>query len=256
MLAKERQYNILSLLRANGAVTVTELIDRFHVSIETIRRDLLQLEKQGSLQRVHGGAILFGDMMPVSELPQRLEENKDGKIELCEEAVKLVRNGDILYVDTGATALYFAKSLCARFSSLTVVTNSEDVFQILTGKEGFSVILCGGHYMREERAFYGILAQETLKQIYVDKAFVFPSAVSLQCGVCDYNHELMLIQRQIIGRCHKLYFLADSQKFERHGLLKLCETAGCTFVTDAGINENFLQLYAEKDVHIIVAGKE
>jgi len=252
LFAKERQFQIVEMLRTNGAVTVSDLVERFQVSIETVRRDLLQLEKQGALQRVHGGAVLFGEMMPISKLPQRIEENKEGKILLSQTAAELVQEGDIIYIDNGATATYFAQALKMRFSKLTVVTNSQDVFNIMGEKEGFSVILCGGNYMKEERAFYGYLTQETIKKLYVDKAFVIPSAISLQGGVCDFSHDLAPIQQQITERCDKLYFLADSQKFERHGLLKLSDLdKNCFIVTDPGISEELKRLYAEKGVHII-----
>ena len=256
MFAKERQYQIVELLRANGAVTVSDLVERFDVSIETVRRDLLQLEKQGSLQRVHGGAVLLGEMMSISKLPQRIEENKDGKAELCETAASFVSEGDILYIDNGATAVYFAQTLKQRFSKLTVVTNSQDVFNILGDKDGFDIILTGGNFMKEERAFYGFLTQETIKKLYVDKAFVIPSAISLQGGVCDFSHELAPIQHQIMEQCDKLYFLADSQKFERHGLLRLRGLdSSCVIITDSGISEELRRLYLEKGVQIII-GKE
>lgn len=252
MFAKERQYKITQLLHANGAVTVSDLVERFEVSIETVRRDLLQLEQQGALQRVHGGAVLLNEMMSISKLPQRIEENKDGKIQLCRTAASMVKDGDILYIDNGATAVYLAQELKVRFSKLTVVTNSQDVFNILSDKDGFSIILTGGHFMKEERAFYGYLTQETIKKLYVDKAFVVPSAISLQGGVCDFSQELAPIQHQIMAQCGKLYFLADSQKFERHGLLKLSDLdQNCYIITDSGISDELCKLYAEKGVHII-----
>ena len=257
MFAKERQYQIVEQLRQTGAVTVSDLIERFDVSIETVRRDLLQLEKQGALQRVHGGAVLLGEMMPISKLPQRIEENKEGKLELSETAADLVQENDIIYIDNGATATYFAQVIKRRFTKLTVVTNSQDVFNILSDKEGFSIILTGGNFMKEERAFYGYLTQETIKKLYVDKAFVIPSAISLQGGVCDFSHELAPIQHQIMSCCDQLYFLADSQKFERHGLLKLSELdQNCFIVTDCGISHNLRQLYAEKGVHIITRNEK
>ena len=252
MFAKERQYRITELLHSNGAVTVSDLVERFQVSIETVRRDLLTLEQQGALQRVHGGAVLVGEMMSISKLPQRIEENKDGKAELCETAACFVQDGDILYIDNGATAVYFAQVLKQRFSKLTIVTNSQDVFNILGDKDGFTLILTGGHFMKEERAFYGFLTQETIKKLCVDKAFVIPSAISLQGGVCDFSHELAPIQHQIMALCDKLYFLADSQKFERRGLIQLCSwDQNCTVITDSGIHDELRQLYAEKNIRIV-----
>lgn len=57
MFARERQEKIYEQLQKSGAVTTSGLVNVFHVSIETIRRDLLAMELQGRLSRVHGGAV-------------------------------------------------------------------------------------------------------------------------------------------------------------------------------------------------------
>ena len=86
MLANKRQQNIQQLLDARGSITTAELTELFGVSIETVRRDLLLLERQGTLQRVHGGAVPVEKMKHMAELSQRLEENKHEKQALCETA--------------------------------------------------------------------------------------------------------------------------------------------------------------------------
>ena len=256
MFANERQNAIVSMLQADGAVTVGHLTQVFHVSLETIRRDLLALEKQNVLQRVHGGAVLPGKMTPISRLEDRIEENKDGKLELSRTAANLVDDGDVIYIDSGATARYFARALAAKKTRLTVVTNSQDVFQLLHDKDGFSVILCGGHYMKEERVFYGYLTQESLRQLYVDKAFIAPSTLSLQSGAGDFSQELVILQKLAMSRCNKAYLLADSQKFERSALYKCCDLdASVTIVTDSGLSQQLRRVYEEKGIHIIT-GKE
>ena len=64
MFGKERQDKIYDMIRRNGAVSTSKLVKLFNVSIETVRRDLLNMEKQGKLQRVHGGAVAKGEMKP------------------------------------------------------------------------------------------------------------------------------------------------------------------------------------------------
>ena len=256
MFANERQFEILSLLRADGAVSAADLAARFEVSIETVRRDLLQLEQAGHIKRVHGGAVLPGKIIPISDLEHRVEENKQGKLELCETAASLVENGDVIYVDSGATARYFAQVLKKRLRRLTVITHCQDVFDILRECDGFELIVCGGHYMKEERVFYGYLAQECLRQLYADKAFLFASTVSVQGGVCDFNKELVAIQKQVMSRCGQVYLLADSQKFERRGLYHVCEPQDCrAIITDSGLSQSLRRLYAEKGIHLMI-GKE
>lgn len=255
MLAKERQSLIQEQLRAKGSATVSELVERFGVSVETVRRDLLQLERHGVLQRVHGGAVAIREMKRNTALPKRKEENRTAKAELSETAAALLEDQDVIGIDSGATAVCFAEAVRARKLRLTVVTHSADVFDLLRDEPEIQVLLCGGHYMKEERAFHGVLTLEMLRSIHVDKAFVFPSAISLQGGVCDFDHELLAVQRQILHSCSRAFFLAESQKFEKHGLLKLCDAEGCVFITDSSINPQLKQLYAENGIRVIT-GKE
>jgi DeoR/GlpR family transcriptional regulator of sugar metabolism len=54
--AEPRQRAILEVLASQGHVTVDALSKRFEVSGVTIRKDLVELEGQGRLQRTYGGA--------------------------------------------------------------------------------------------------------------------------------------------------------------------------------------------------------
>jgi len=158
MLAEERQNQILKILKENGAVTTSVLMKTFDVSIETIRRDLLEMEQRQIVRRVHGGAILpENDMIPFSTLSQRSHERIDKKIELSRTAAKFVSEGDFIGIDEGSTAIYFAQMLKECFSRLTIVTHALNVFEVLRGYKNFDVILCGGHFMPRENAFYGPL---------------------------------------------------------------------------------------------------
>ena len=156
MFAKERQDQILSMIKKDGAVMTSKLVEIFGVSIETIRRDFLQLEKQGQLLRVHGGAVKKGSMKPFLELKERNNEYSRQKRSLSLKATEFIKNGDIIAVDTGSTAILFAEVLKERFSNLTVVTHSLDVFNVLSDHSRFSVILCGGYHIKKENSFCGI----------------------------------------------------------------------------------------------------
>ena len=56
MLTEERHQRILALLEETDIVKVSELIHQLQASESTIRRDLQELEAQGVLVRIHGGA--------------------------------------------------------------------------------------------------------------------------------------------------------------------------------------------------------
>ena len=163
--------------------------------------------------------------------------------------------GEILGVDSGSTAILFAQALKERFRKLTVVTHSRDVFELLCDYEAFTVILCGGHYLGQERAFYGPLALETLGKLRVQKGFLFPSAVSLEAGICDYQQELLTVQKALLEASEQVFVLADSSKFEKKALLRLSDMErNYTYITDGGLPEEIRRLYTENGIRIHTGG--
>ena len=255
MFAKERQALICDSLKKNGAVTTGGLVSELGVSIETVRRDLLDLEKAGRLTRVHGGAVAAGDMQPPMELYQRNRSHSPQKQALSRLAAEYVSEGEFLAVDSGSTAILFAQALKERFRKLTVVTHSRDVFDLLCDHKDFTVLLCGGHYLRQERAFYGPLVLDALGKLRIQKSFLFPSAVSLEDGICDYQQELLSVQKSIISIAEQVYILADSSKFEKKALLRLADMdRRYTYITDGQLPAEIRNLYLENGIRIYAGG--
>lgn len=57
MLAEERFSRILSIIEAEGSATIQELMTALDASESTVRRDLITMDENGLLTKVHGGAI-------------------------------------------------------------------------------------------------------------------------------------------------------------------------------------------------------
>ena len=253
MLANERQQKILQMIRTDGAVTASHLVELFEVSMETIRRDLLCMEEHNLLKRVHGGAVNISEMKPFNSLKQRNTEHSIQKREVALKACEFVKENDYIYIDSGSTAIPFAEALKERFSSLTVVTHSLDVFNIL--HDQFTVILCGGYYDNQENAFYGALTLDTIDKMHVQKLFLFPSAISIEFGICDYLQEFYQIQKCILKKADNVYILADSSKYEKRALLKMDDMKPeYHYVTDGMLAEELQKLYRENQVNIYVGG--
>ena len=255
MLANERQNKIHEMLIKNGAVTTNDLVKKFRVSIETVRRDLLFMEQSKLLKRVHGGAVKAGEMIVLNKLDARVEENRDKKRELSEIAVKFINEGDIIGVDAGSTAIHFAQCLKENFSNLTVVTYSSDVFNILCYHENFKLILCAGHFNKTENTFYGSLVMDAIERLNVQKAFIFPTSLSIGHGICGYHEEFCQVQQKAISSADMVYVLADSGKFEKKALIKIDDMKKeYQYITDGELSSELEKIYTENGFLIYKGG--
>ena len=187
------------------------------MSLETIRRDLEYLEQQGALKRVHGGALSMNRMQSYTGLSERSTEHQPEKRQIARAALSHIHEGERIALDAGSTTSELAHLLCDSFQELTIVTASLPIFEILSEKPGFQVILTGGFYLPGEKAFYGHLALDTIRQLHVSAFFHAPSALSLNFGLSEHIRELVEVQRAFIAATDQVFVLADSSKFETCG---------------------------------------
>lgn len=257
MFAIERQQKICEMLEKNGSVSINGLMHEFNVSVETVRRDLLHLERQGRLRRIHGGAIPLGGIKKEEALSVRLGEYEKEKEELSETALSLINEGDIIAVDCGSTAIKLCEAIVRRFDTLTVLTSSIDNFNILRRGRNINVILIGGMFDARENTFYGRTSLEMVRCYHVSKCFIFPYAVSLKNGISGYGGHLADMQEAYMQIADKTVILADSGKFEKSAFEKLEDMKkSFTYVTDSGLPEVIRTEYAENGIDLLIQGKE
>ena len=251
MLARERQNRILEMVKNGGAVTTSGLVKKFGVSIETIRKDLLLMERQGLLSRVHGGAIAKNSLKQFPALRERNKEYIEQKKSIAYTAVQMIQNGEIIGVDVGSTAIHVANAIKESLKKVTVVTHSLDVFDILKETDGVRVILCGGQFMASENTFYGPLTLEMFSRLRMNKIFLFPAIVSLRRGICNNSADMCMVQKQMIASADEVYILADSSKFEKTALYKLDDMKEeYKYITDPDLSDELKTLYRENAMQI------
>ena len=231
------------ILAEHSAVTTADMAEKFNVSIETIRKDFLDLEKSGELMRVHGGAVLKPSVNPFLNFSSRMESMRSEKVELAEISTRFINNGDTLALDSGSTGIEFIDVLMKHFDTLTIVTTSLDIFQKACEFKNFNIILTGGFYLKGENTLYGEFALKTLDNIRVEKSFIFPSSISLGCGIMGSLSGFVDIQRKMIE---------ISSKFEKTSLIKTADlNPRYTYITDSGISAEIKQIYESNGIHLI-----
>lgn len=212
MLAKERQRKIVEIVNEKSSVRVSELSKEFSVTEETIRRDLEKLEAAQLLQRSHGGAVsIMKDQQELSYTEREIMHAKEKK-EIAIEAVKLIDLGDRIVLDASTTAWYMARELPNM--PLTVITNSIKVATELSVKDQVKVISTGGMLLAKSLSYGGPLAEQSLNNYHVDKAFISCKGVSVEKGLSDSNEWQALVKKKMIEIATKTIVLVDSSKFD------------------------------------------
>ena len=254
MLVSQRHNQIQTLLRENGAVTIAGLMETFNISMETARRDLAAMEKAGLLSRVHGGALPLDTGWLYRPLRERMQDQQTQKHAIAKAATELVSEGEYIFIGGGSTALAFAQELRKRVRKLTVVTYSLDVLDALKDLPDYAVLLAGGQYYEEERAFIGPVAAAFLSNIRVQKAFFFPSLLSLEDGITCYAAELVQRINPILRQSDQVYVLADNSKFQKKAQYQVCPMRqDFIYIADKDLPQALRKKYADQQLQFIYA---
>ncbi|MGW4911569.1 DeoR/GlpR family DNA-binding transcription regulator [Streptomyces sp. NPDC004270] len=217
MLAEQRHQLILQALRSGGTVTVTDLAGRLEASAATVRRDLLKLEEDGVLTRVHGGAVIEEDPAPFTEAAEAQVDAKDA---ITAKAATMIEDGQSIILDSGSTVYRLARQLHGR--RITVITNNLAVYEELVQDENVELMLLGGMVIRESRMLDGFMAEDNLRQVHADWLFMGACGVRAGAQVMDTMVAEVPARRAMIAASDKVVLLVDDTKFPGTGMVKIC----------------------------------
>lgn len=248
MLPAQRRQQMLRAVRS-GTAHVAELAESFGVSEMTVRRDLATLEREGKLERVHGGAIHAATEKPFAET---VVERYDAKDRIGAAAAKLVEDGQTVMVDIGTTTLQLARHLHG--ARITVVTTSLAVYEELLPDDDIELVLPGGMVRRNYRSLVGVLAEDSLRQLKADVLFLGTSGVDEDAGVWDTTMVEVPIKRAMIAASDRVVLLADAQKFSTGAVVRVCGADDLDqVVTDAPVPARHAAGIAEAGIEVTVA---
>lgn len=249
----ERQKQILSLLEQQGRLSVAEIVQQFSISEATARRDLESLALQGKAQRVHGGVISVEKAPPELPILERKREQSDEKARIGRVAANLVADKDTIFLGSGTTVLELARNVRDR-KSLTVITNSLPVLNILAGLQEITVISLGGMLRESELSFIGHITEQALSEVRVDKVFMGTRGLSLEHGLTNDYLQETLTDRAILKIGREVIIVADHSKINRVATALLAPLDRMTaLVTDANADNKFVQALQKHGINVIVA---
>ena len=216
VVASERRERILAVIGERGFVRVGDLSETFGVSDVTVRADLDVLDRAQAIRRVHGGAVMRSRHLETEPtLEQSIESATDEKRLIGTLAASLVKSGQSVLLDVGATALAVAHALVRRedLSDVVVVTNGLSIALALEpGIPRLSVIVTGGTLRPLQHSLVEPLASSMLRSLNVDLAFIGCNGVDAEHGVTNLNLPEAEIKRLMVASAARSVVIADSGK--------------------------------------------
>ena len=228
ILKTERKRLIMEKIVLDDYVVLEDLVDLLETSESTVRRDLDELESEGKLHRVHGGAEKIHTLQDEPDIRQKSIKNIQAKKTLVQKAAELVQDGDVIFLDAGSTTELLIPLL--NQEGLTVVTNAIHHAAKLVDKN-IKTLIIGGFIKNTTDASVGQIAVEQVRRLNFDKAFLGMNGIDAE-HITTPEMEEAVVKRSIIASAKKAYILTDSSKLGQVSFINVASLSDVTIITN------------------------
>ncbi|WP_375748622.1 DeoR/GlpR family transcriptional regulator [Vibrio sp. HN007] len=250
MKAIKRHQEIIELVKAQGYVSTEDLVEKFDVSPQTIRRDLNELADLNKIKRNHGGATIVTSSEN-SSYQTRKVSNQGEKERIASRLVEHIPDGATLFIDIGTTPEAISKALLKSHSNLRIVTNNINAASILMVKQDFKVILAGGEVRSRDGGVTGEATMDFISQFRLDFGILGISGIDYDGSLLDFDYHEVRVKKSIIENSRSVFLGVDHSKFGRNAMVKLGGIEEVDLViTDEKPPEEICSLLKENDVQI------
>jgi len=264
MNRQERLTNILELVVEKGNIEVEEIANLLNVSTATVRRDFDVLASKQLLNRTHGGASATGGSLGIP-LTYKVAKEDEAKMRIAQAAAKLVSRHQVIGLNGGTTTTAIARALAdsAEFApdansdvvpALTVVTNAVNIAAELTVRAHIKIVVTGGVARPRSYELTGTYAEEVLKEVNIDIAFLGAEGMDIVHGASATHEDEARVNRQIAARANKIVVVSDSSKFSKTAFAVIRPANEIDIlITDSGVDPIFAEQLRQLGVEIIIA---
>lgn len=249
----ERHEFILQRLHETGKLDITDLASEMKVSGVTIRKDLKLLEEKNLLFRTKGGASTKNPYANEKPINEKEFINVDQKKKIARAALPLIEKTDAIIIGSGTTVFELSRCL---FPSrhFFVITPALKVALELCNRPNVEVIQLGGLIHESSASAAGPFAEKSLQDISCDILFLGVDGIDLDFGLTITNLTEASLNQKMIQLAHRVVIMADSSKFERRGLGRVCnlDQVHC-IITDEGVSPKMVKKLEERGVQVIIA---
>ncbi len=248
----ERKEDVLKLINNKRYCSIDEIARMFDVSKVTVHRMLNELEEEGLITKVRGGAKKYEESSFETRFTARLRANRELKEEIALKALPLVEDGDSIFLESSTTCLYLARLLAkSNIQDLTVITNGPAIGNELAKNSSIHVIMTGGEYNIELNTLGGQFTLYAIEMLQFRKVFLSALAVSTK-GAMTSISLLLDIKRKLMEGDREFNLLIDSTKFTGiapHMIMPVSTLK--RIITDSGIDLELVKEYEALGVEML-----
>ncbi len=229
-----------------------KLAKYFNVTLQTIRRDINKLSKDGLLARHHGGAGLPANVN--SNVFEIRKNNELGnKILIAQTLAKHIPDGSSIFLNIGTTTEETAKALINK-KGLTVITNNINAATALCRNETAEIVLAGGVVRKRDLGLTGEATIDFIKQFKVDYGIIGISGIDEDGTLLDTDYNEVRVARTIIKNARKVFLAADHTKFKKNAVVCLCHISEVNALyTDKTPSKKMKDILTASNVELHVA---
>ena len=248
----DRMLEMERYILTQGSATMEELREHFDVSMNTVRRDVSELLKRGTVEKVYGGVCARKNEQTLTPYEVRRRGSESAKAQIGRCAATLVHDGDIIFIDSGTTTLHMIDHLADK-RDLTIITNNLEAINRALPLENITIIALPGQVRRKTHSLTGDDAVRYLKRFNITTAFMASTGVS-EHGVTNSSPMEYEIKKCAVESAEKTVLLIAEAKFGVTGLMTFAQMSDFdALVTDSQPSPEVCRQLAESHVELIVA---
>jgi len=254
MIPTKRRQLILEYIQERDIVEIDEISKKFNISVPTVHRDLIQLEDEGFLRKVRGGATSQTSKIYETSYLNRSRLFPEEKKSIAKYALRFIENDMSMMLDNSTTVLSLARML-GGFHGLTVITYFQGIIHELS-RPGYqiSLVSTGGELNRTHLSLVGPIVEATLKDMHVRIAFISTSAVNPTLGIMHPYSDECRRKQLIIQAAEEVILLVDRSKFENTALNIVAPLSKIKrIITDRPLDSESNELIARQGVELHIA---
>jgi len=235
-----------------GSVSLDELVEKFNVSKNTIRRDVNDLVEGGEFKKVYGGVSVNKSTYSVPNVDRQIRNHRQ-KQQIAKVASEFVQNGDIIFIDSGSTTVEMVEFI--KNKELTIITNNVDFIIKALPYNNLSIFSTGGMLERTKNSFTRAENNELITSYNITKAFLASTGVTIKNGVTNSLPLESGLKSTVVQESAENFLLVDSSKFDKVALTTYCQLNEINHLISDSIPDKYIRYAKENNIEVVVTEK-